>query len=73
MLNWFKNLFKSKEEAKIEVKEEPKIEIPIHNKVEECYSCKEPIELYQKIRHFGGVAYHKSCWRLVVKQTRQSL
>lgn len=39
-------------------------------KIDECYDCKQPIESWQKRRHWGGQAYHKDCLRKLIKQAK---
>ena len=74
-MGWLKDLFIKKEPIKVEPVIEPQVESPKQEaprkRIEECFDCKQPIESWQKIRHWGGESYHKDCLRKLIKKARQ--
>jgi hypothetical protein len=77
--DWFskeKQSFQPKEETPQPIKPEIKEVDTTQDygkRIEECTLCKDPIEPYQKRRHFGGVFYHKNCFKQTLKLAKQQL
>ena len=42
-------------------------------RIDECVLCKDPIEPYQKRRHFGGTYYHKKCFKITLGLAKQQI